>query len=113
MAFTPGSRQAAAVGTAWVVVAACTALTIAFFTEIRAVAEGAIGRQEAIDTAVVTAPGPERIQLARPRAVELRAGAYGHFHVTAEVNGNPVRAMVDTGASMVALRFEDARDAGI
>jgi aspartyl protease family protein len=47
------------------------------------------------------------------RTVELRAGAYGHFYSRIYVNGRAVQAMVDTGASIVALTFEDARSAGI
>ncbi len=39
--------------------------------------------------------------------------ADGHFYVEATVNGAPVRFMVDTGASFVALTREDAHRAGI
>lgn len=45
--------------------------------------------------------------------VRLRAGRNGHFETTARINGNPVEVMVDTGATMVALTWEDARRAGI
>ena len=37
----------------------------------------------------------------------------GHFYLTAQVNGVPVRFMVDTGASMVALSAEDAERANV
>lgn len=37
----------------------------------------------------------------------------GHFYATAEVNGQPVRFVVDTGASIVALTQEDARRIGV
>lgn len=47
------------------------------------------------------------------RTVQLKAGAHGHFHSRIHVNGRAVQAMVDTGASIVALTFEDARNAGI
>jgi len=47
------------------------------------------------------------------RTVELKAGAHGHFYSRIHVNGRAVQAMVDTGASIVALTFEDARNAGI
>jgi aspartyl protease family protein len=33
----------------------------------------------------------------------------GHFHAEALVNGQPVRFVVDTGASVVALTIDDAR----
>jgi len=45
--------------------------------------------------------------------VELLAGQNGHFHTTAEINGRSIEVLVDTGASMVALPFEDAERAGI
>ena len=47
------------------------------------------------------------------RTVRLKAGAHGHFHSRIHVNGRAVQAMVDTGASIVALTFEDARNAGV
>ncbi len=37
----------------------------------------------------------------------------GHFYATADVSGTPVRFLVDTGASMVALTGEDARALGL
>jgi aspartyl protease family protein len=47
------------------------------------------------------------------RTVELKAGAHGHFYSRIRVNGRDIDAMVDTGASIVALTFEDAESAGI
>lgn len=37
----------------------------------------------------------------------------GHFLATAEINGHPVRMLVDTGATAVALTPADARAAGL
>jgi aspartyl protease family protein len=37
----------------------------------------------------------------------------GHFYVTAQVNGAPIRFMIDTGATMVALSAEDADRANV
>ncbi|MGL5838776.1 MAG: aspartyl protease family protein, partial [Sphingorhabdus sp.] len=33
----------------------------------------------------------------------------GHFYTTANIRGNQVRFLIDTGASMIALTGEDAR----
>lgn len=44
--------------------------------------------------------------------VELRASAGGHFVVTAEVNGQPVDFLVDTGASDIVLSPDDAARLG-
>jgi aspartyl protease family protein len=45
--------------------------------------------------------------------VAIPAGNYGHFETGAEINGRDVDVMVDTGASLVALTYEDAAKAGI
>ena len=45
--------------------------------------------------------------------VTLRATGNGHFETTAEINGRDVDVMVDTGATLVALTYEDAERAGI
>lgn len=47
----------------------------------------------------------ERIEL--PRAPD------GHYYLNAEVNGVPVRFVVDTGASQIVLSRQDAQSAGI
>jgi aspartyl protease family protein len=47
------------------------------------------------------------------RKVELAAGSHNHFFADAELNGRSIQVMVDTGASMVALTYDDARRAGI
>ncbi len=49
----------------------------------------------------------------RDAAVVLRRDASGHFFGQAKVNGRPVRMLVDTGASVVALTPDDARGAGL
>ncbi len=46
-------------------------------------------------------------------ATALKAGQNGHFIVKVEINGRDVRVMVDTGASAVALSYEDAHDVGL
>ena len=45
--------------------------------------------------------------------VEIKAESDGHFYVDAEVNFRPVRLLVDTGATVTALRRSDAEAAGI
>ncbi len=47
------------------------------------------------------------------RSTELRVRGDGHYYARAEINGRPIDVMVDTGASLVALTYEDARAAGI
>lgn len=64
-------------------------------------------------------PKPELEPVRRPRrqsfsqSVELQRQSDGHFHAEAFINGRPVRVLVDTGATLVALSYEDAVAAGI
>ncbi|HKQ95038.1 MAG TPA: TIGR02281 family clan AA aspartic protease [Aestuariivirgaceae bacterium] len=46
-------------------------------------------------------------------AIEIAAGADGHFAVRGAVNGVPVTFLADTGASAVVLAYEDAERIGI
>lgn len=48
-----------------------------------------------------------------PVDTRVRRSPNGHFYVNALVNGQPVRFVVDTGATTVALTVEDARRAGV
>ena len=45
--------------------------------------------------------------------VELKADARGHFVTTAYINGVPTRALIDTGATTVAVSTDDAQRMGI
>ena len=46
-------------------------------------------------------------------AVELQRNDDGHFYADVQINGATVHALVDTGASGIALSRDDARKAGI
>ena len=58
------------------------------------------------------APNRDR-DLSRTSNVRIPVQADGHYYVDGEVNGRDVALVVDTGASIVALRETDARRAGI
>ncbi len=46
-------------------------------------------------------------------AVQLTREFNGHFYADVQINGSPVRVLVDTGASGIALSRSDAQRAGI
>ena len=50
---------------------------------------------------------------ASPPSAYVGKGKDGHYWAWAEVDGHPVRVLIDTGASAVALTPEDARRAGV
>jgi aspartyl protease family protein len=58
--------------------------------------------------AMATTPQPSG-----PRLVALQADNRGHFTTDIQMNGQFLKAMVDTGASVIALSAEDAKRAGL
>ena len=50
---------------------------------------------------------------AASRKVVLSANDYGHFHAVAEIKGQQVEFMTDTGATYVALSYETAQKLGL
>jgi aspartyl protease family protein len=60
--------------------------------------------------ATMEPPGPEP---SSPRTTSIPRGANGHFETTAAVDDRRISFMVDTGASVIALRQEEALRLGI
>lgn len=68
--------------------------------------------EAAVSEDIASAPAAEAAQ-SSARQVSIRAAGDGHFYVDADINFRPVRLIVDTGATAVALRESDAAEAGI
>jgi aspartyl protease family protein len=47
------------------------------------------------------------------KAIRLVRQDDGHFWITAELNGQPARMMIDSGATITAINSKTARDAGV
>jgi aspartyl protease family protein len=60
-----------------------------------------------------TAPVTQNLGAASGGTMRLQSGPGGHFFATATINGMPMRAVVDTGATLVAISPSAARRAGI
>ncbi len=78
------------------------------------------GSATVVATAVAAALMASFASLAATRAGGAHAGsapiaraADGHYWATAQVEGRPLRVLVDTGATAVALTADDARALGI
>lgn len=100
----------------WVIAAALGVGVIANFDQVRSI----LGlKLEPGDFGVAAAANDESRTVAKEsasrggRTVEIRANRSGHYETRAHVNGRPVEVMVDTGATVVALTWEDAQAAGV
>lgn len=70
---------------------------------------------KAAPVATAATPVAAATARARDRPVEtvLERSPAGHFYAIADVNDEPIRFLVDTGATTVALTMDDARRANI
>jgi aspartyl protease family protein len=77
---------------------------------------GVMALAAAFESPDAEAPPPTFISDELPlvaRMVEIRAGNHGHYVTTATIEHMPVSVLVDTGASKVALSYEDADRVGL
>jgi len=78
--------------------------------------EGIVVHEVRADSALVEVDG-KRWQMtlgsSTATSVALQADARGHFVTDIYVNGAPVRALVDTGATSVTINLADARRLGV
>lgn len=89
-------------GAIWVVIVAALVAVYGFRDELKFVGQRMLGELE-----------PHQAQISDRGELLFRRGQGGHFQIDAEVNGRPVRFMVDTGASDIVLSPQDAARVGI
>lgn len=100
----------------WGVVAIVVVGALLHFETLKTGAEQMLGLPTPTEIAEAQrAPAPAR---PKPPAsigsvVEIEAADNGHFNAEVEINGRPIEVMIDTGATMVALSYEDAERAGL
>ena len=116
MAFSAGNKGLMQLAASWLACAAIGVFSIVHFDAIRTTLGLKLEPGDFSDTEHPRATTPDRQSTTGQRpdgAVVIRAGRHGHFATRAEVNGRSIEVMVDTGASTVALTYEDAAAAGI
>jgi aspartyl protease family protein len=109
----PGTRQLLREAVSWGVVALIGAAALLHFDTLKTGAEQMLGLPTSTEIAAV-----RRVPASTKRArlgsvVEIEAADNGHFNAEVEINGRAVEVMIDTGATMVALSYEDAERAGL
>jgi aspartyl protease family protein len=119
MAFSSSGRSIALEAAGWGLTVCVVVSGIVFAKDIREFGYSTlkIPRPEAvIGSASAKRPKPQgdsdAARTSRP-TVELSAGRNGHFFSDIEINGRRVGVMVDSGASTLALSYDQASSLGI
>jgi aspartyl protease family protein len=84
-------------------------MSVAQMLEKPATFSSAVQQRPASLPGAKTQPTPSVIE----NSATLYADSRGHFFTHVQVSGTPVKVLVDTGASLVALSFEDAAKIGL
>jgi len=115
MSISTGTRSLMLEVASWFGAACLLATALANYDELKSYAHNALGVPSAGDVRMPQqATHRQAAAIDRhPDSVALTASQHGHFFTDADVNGRAIEVMVDTGASMVALTYEDAERAGI
>jgi aspartyl protease family protein len=114
MALTPGTRQLLREAASWGVVALIGVAAFSQFGALKTGTERLLGLPTPDGVAVRQDDAGNMQATAHfGSVVEIEAGHNGHFNTEAEVNGRRIEVMVDTGATLVALTYEDAERAGL
>jgi len=116
MSMNSGTRQLLREAVSWGVVAVIAIAAFSHFETLKVSAERMLGLPTPADIAEAQR-APSTAATAGPASlgsiVEIDAERNGHFNTEADINGRPIAVMIDTGATMVALSYEDAERAGI
>ncbi len=95
-------RQSLKMALAWVLIFAILFVIVALRDDF-----AALGRR------VVQAARGDAAPVQQGETVRIRQSEDGHFWVDAELNGQKVRFLIDSGATVTALSAETARRAGV
>jgi aspartyl protease family protein len=116
MAWTSGNKQLLREAISWGVIAVVAVAAISHFETLKTGAEQMLGLPTASEVAearrTIRAP-PAAKPVNRDSVVEIEAERNGHFNAEADINGRSIPVMIDTGATMVVLSYEDAERAGL
>ncbi len=113
MALSSGTRSLFGELASWVAAAAILVAGLVHYETLRTALGDALGFHAVSGPAATAVAAPPSLTPHADGVETLQAFPDGHYYATADVNGRALDVMVDTGASVVALTYEDAERAGL
>ncbi len=115
MAYSSGVKHFIREAILWVGVAIFGFAGVYYFDDLRGFASQTIAAAVSTPDTAIDDPvqRPRRRTSGFERSVTLTASRNGHFFARAYINGRPIAVMVDTGATQIALTYEDAERLGL
>ncbi len=114
MALSYGGRSILGELAGWAMAIVLGIAAIVYAPEIKMAGYAMLGLQPPVRTiAAATTPVRSKLEAGGRNTAELNVGVNGHFFTAAEINGRRIDVMVDTGASIVALTYDDAVAIGV
>lgn len=115
MALSSGVRSLLSELASWGAAAGILIVGVLHYDTLRTTASEAFGfgSEPVVADAISTPDHSAEPSPLRSGTEELRASRDGHYYACAEINGRPLDVLVDTGASIVALTYEDAERLGL
>lgn len=115
MALRPATRRLLREASSWTLAALIIVAAVSHYDTLKTGTEGLLGTPTLSEIEARQRRQYEDMQAAAQYGpvVEIEAARNGHFHTEAEINGRDIEVMIDTGATMVSLSYEDAERAGL
>lgn len=115
MAYSSGVKYLLREAALWAAVAAIGFSGVYYFDDLRLLARNSIAMVVSTTEVAVNdfVYEPRKSTSGFERSVTLTANRNGHFFARAFINGRPIAVMVDTGATRIALTYEDAERLGL
>jgi aspartyl protease family protein len=113
MALSNGGRSILGELAGWAMAIVFGIAAIIYAPEIKMAGYAMFGLQPPQRTIAIATTPERRNDSGGRNTAELGVGDNGHFFTPAEINGRRIDVMIDTGASIVALTYDDAVAIGV
>lgn len=115
MNYTSGAKHLLQEMLLWLTVAGLGFGLVYYFDDMRSFAARSMATLASNANLVLNQPAaePRSRTSGFERSALLTANRNGHFFARAYINGRPISVMVDTGATRIAITYEDAEQLGL